>query len=184
MAQLSNPTKGDWATEALEDIEHLELKLDLEDIKSMTKSRFKKIVKEKSQQKALNYLLRKKESRNSDHAKGKHLIYKDMKMADYLYPSDMVISIDEKKWPMKCRLEDIDIGCNFRWKNKNIYCNFCISTEMDQEHLLSCKYLIGKNEIVTYIPDYQDLLLEDIDAQVYTSRIMKENYIRMKHLED
>ena len=55
---------------------------------------------------------------------------------------------------------------------------------MNQEHLLSCKYLIGKNEIVSYIPDYEDLFLEDIDAQVYTSRIMKENYIRMKHLED
>ena len=41
-----------------------------------------------------------------------------------------------------------------------------------------------KNEIVTYIPDYPDLFLEDIDAQVYTSRIMKENYNRMKHLED
>ena len=55
---------------------------------------------------------------------------------------------------------------------------------MDQKHLLSCKYLLGKNEIVTYIPDYQDLFSEDIDAQVYTSRILKENYTRMKHLED
>ena len=55
---------------------------------------------------------------------------------------------------------------------------------MDQKHLLSCKYLLGKNEIVTHIPDYQDLFLEDIDAQVYTSRILKENYTRMKHLED
>ena len=40
---------------------------------------------------------------------------------------------------------------------------------MDQKHLLSCKYLLGKNEIVTYIPDYQDLFLEDIDEQVYTT---------------
>ena len=35
IAQLSNPTKGDWATEALEVIKYLDLKLDLDDIKSM-----------------------------------------------------------------------------------------------------------------------------------------------------
>ena len=184
MAQLSNPTKGDWVTEAIEDIDYLDLKLDLEDIRSMSKSRFKKIVKCKTKQKALDYLLGKKESRNSDHSKGKQLIYNDMKMAGYLSPSDIDISIDEKKWLLKCTLEDIDLSCNFRWKNKNIYCNYCFSTEMDQKHLLSCKYLLGKNEIVTYIPDYQDLFSEDIDAQVYTSRILKENYTRMKHLED
>ena len=64
-------------------------------------------MKEKTQQMALDYILRKKESKNSDHEKRKDLIYKDMKMAGYLSPSDIVISIDEKKWLMKCRLEDI-----------------------------------------------------------------------------
>ena len=62
MAQLSNPTKGDWVTEALEDIDYLDSKLDLEDIGSMSKNRFKKIVKCKTKQKALDYLLGKKES--------------------------------------------------------------------------------------------------------------------------
>ena len=75
-------------------------------------------------------------------------------------------------------------SCNFRWKIENIYCNFYISTEKDQEHLLSCKYLIWKNEIVTYIPYYQDLFLEVIDAEEYSNRIMKDIYIRIMHLED
>ena len=52
-------------------------------------------------------------------------------------------------------------------------CNFCILTEIDQEHLLTCKYLVGKNKIVTCLPDYKDLFLKDIDEQVYTSRIKK-----------
>ena len=142
MAQLSNPTKGDWVTEALEDINYLYLKLDLEDIGNMSKNRFKKIVKCKTKQKVFDYLLGKKESRSSDHSKGKQLIYNDMKIAGYLSPSDIDISIDEKKWLLKCRLEDIDLSCNFRWKNKNIYCNYCFSTEMDQKHILSCKYLL------------------------------------------
>ena len=48
-------------------------------------------MKEKTQQMALDYILRKKESKNSDHEKRKDLIYKDMKMADYLSPSDIVV---------------------------------------------------------------------------------------------
>ena len=68
-----------------------------------------------------------------------------MKMAGYLSPSQVDISITEKKWLIKCRFEDIDISCNNRWKNENLYCSNCIFTEMDQQHLLYCKSLMGKN---------------------------------------
>lgn len=57
MAQLKNPTKGDWVTSVMEEMDELELGLQLNDIKSMTKNSFRKIVKEKVQQKALEYLL-------------------------------------------------------------------------------------------------------------------------------
>ena len=63
-------------------------------------------------------------------------------------------------------------------------CRNCISTEMNQKHLLQCKYLLGKSETVTHIPEYNDIYKEDIQAQVYTSRILKENYTRLKHQED
>ena len=62
MAQLNNPTKGDWATEVLQDIEYLDLNLDLEDIKNMPKSSFRKIVKTKTTKKALKFLLEKQGS--------------------------------------------------------------------------------------------------------------------------
>ena len=118
MAQLNNPTKGDWATEVLQDIEYLDLNLDLEDIKNMPKSSFRKIVKTKTTQKALKFLLEKQGSRNSEYAKGKLLSYFEMKMAGYLSPSQVDISITEKKWLIKCRFEDIDISCNNRGKTK------------------------------------------------------------------
>ena len=184
MAQLNNPTHGDWATEVLEDIEYLDLNMELEDIKIMSKNKFRSIVKVKTKQKALEYLLEKKGSRNSEHAKGKLLSYNEMKMADYLSPSQVNISIQEKKWILKFRVEDIDISCNNRWKNENLYCSNCISTEMDQKHLLLCKSLLGKNEIVANIPVYEDIYSEDIAKQVNTSRILKKHFIRMKHLED
>ena len=80
----------------------------------MSKAIFRKLVKESVCYSALNYLLNRKESRNSEHAKGKHLSYTSLKMAGYLSPSEVDMAISEKKWLMKCRLEDIDISCNFR----------------------------------------------------------------------
>ena len=94
MAQLNNPTQGDWATDVLEDIEYLDLNIELEEIKLMSKNRFKRIVKAKANQKALEYLLDKKGSRNSEHAKGQSLSYNEMKMAHFLSPSLVNISIE------------------------------------------------------------------------------------------
>ena len=48
MAQMRNPSKGDWVTSILEDIEEMEIGLDLEEVKNMSKKRLKKTVKEKS----------------------------------------------------------------------------------------------------------------------------------------
>ena len=54
MAQLRNPTKGDWVTTVMEEMDELEIGLQLDDIKNMTKNSFRKIVKEKVQQKRWN----------------------------------------------------------------------------------------------------------------------------------
>ena len=48
MAQMRNPTKGDWVTSGLEDIEELEKYLDIEEVKNMSKNQFKTIVKKKT----------------------------------------------------------------------------------------------------------------------------------------
>ena len=184
LAQLCNPTKGDWVTEVMNDIEDWDLNIELEDIKNTSKGMFRKLVKQNMKDKAFGSLLKKKEAINLEHAKGKGLSYIKLKMAGYLSPSEVDMSISEKKWLMKCRIEDIDISCNLRWKQENTMCRNCISTEMSQQHLLQCKYLLGKCKIVTHIPEYIDIYKEDIEAQIYISRILKENYIRMKHQED
>ena len=65
-----------------------------------------------------------------------------------LSPSQVDISITEKKWLKKCRFEDMDISRNNRWKKDNLFSYNCIFTEIDQQHLLSCKSLLGQNKIV------------------------------------
>ena len=178
MAQLNSPTNNDWVSTVLEDLEMLDFQLEIGDIKEMKKGQFKAIVKEKVKSGAFQYLLNKKAGRISENAKGKLLEYNDLEMSEYLYTKENNFSIDEKKWLFKCRLEDIDISQ--KWNNENTLCPHCPNLEFDQKHLFECQYLLGKNEIITYIPKYEDMFIGDLEEQIYASRIMKEHYTMMK----
>ena len=80
----------------------------------------------------------------------------------------------------KMQKEDIDLNANQKWNNEDKMCKNCPNTIMDQRHLLECKNLLGKNEIVSYIPTYEDLFRGDLEEQIYISRILKENLFRLK----
>ena len=101
-------------------------------------------------------------------------------MADYLTHKETKMSIDERKWLLKCRIEDIDIISNRNWNNEDIRCKICPTEDFTQRHLLYCKGLQGKNEIVSQIPEYEQLFGEDMNSQIHISRIMKDHYKRMK----
>ena len=45
-------------------------------------------------------------------------------MADYHGP-DAAMYIEEKKWLLKCRVEDIPVKANRRWQFENIMCSYC-----------------------------------------------------------
>ena len=38
----------------------------------------------------------------------------------------------------------------------NVICSSCMLKECNQSHLLDCEALIGSNQLVTYIPNYED----------------------------
>ena len=90
------------------------------------------------------------------------------------------MSIEERKWLLKCRIEDIDLISNIKWNNEDIMCKYCPNEIFTQKHLLYCFYLMGKNEILSYIPDYKDLFNGEMKEQIYISRLLKENFRRFK----
>ena len=73
MAQLSNPTQKDWVSQVLKELEDLDIKLEIEQIVSLSKEKYKEIIKEAVYRKALSDLLQRK--RQSEHAKGKLIKY-------------------------------------------------------------------------------------------------------------
>ena len=107
--------------------------------------------------KAFIHLIERKSSRNSDREKGKYLEYNELNISDYLIPTENELSIDERKWVFKCRIEDICINTNRKWNNEESKCTKCTNTIMNQRHLLEGKYISGKNEILSYMPTYEDL---------------------------
>ena len=120
-------------------MEDLKIDLELEDIKRMTKTKFKEYVNEQVRGPTFLYLMNKKISRNSDRAKGKYLEYNELDMAKYLTPMDYEISIDKNKWLFQCRIKDVDLYTNRKWNNEIDICMNCPQQIMDQRHPLECK---------------------------------------------
>ena len=182
IAQVKYPTYKDWTSQILEDMEELNIDLEFQDISDMSKERFKNIISEKIRNHAFNELLVKKLSRKSEHARGRNIKYEDLNIQEYLTETESVMSCEEKKWLFKCRTDDIDLKANFKWKYEQHCCISCKENIYEtNEHLVLCQKLMGKNELVSYIPDYKDLFGNDIDEQIYISRILKENFRIRKH---
>ena len=146
----------------------------------MSKNKFSSLVRQRVNYTSFQYLLEKNKSRKFENAIGKDIEYSEVKMAEYLNSTETDMSIDEKKWLLKCRIENIDLIPNRKWNNEDIMCKNCPNEVFTQKHLLYCSYLLGKNELLTYIPDYKDLFNGEMEDQVYINRLLKENYMRMK----
>ena len=92
---------------------------------------------------AFLYLIRKKENLISENAKGKKTVFDEFGMAEYLSPHEENVSIEEHKWLFSCRVKDVDIKANHKWKSNNIICNSCNKNQIEnQSHLLFCDYLL------------------------------------------
>ena len=61
-------------------------------------------------------------------------------------------------------------------------CDGCQIEQSTTSHTLICNALMGGNEIVTYIPNIEDLYGENEDEQVYISRLLQDNIRRMQHV--
>ena len=123
--------------------------------------------------------MKRKQGRQFENAKGKKIIYTEFKLAEYLHLENEYLTVEEKKWLFKCRVEDIDIKGNHRWKHSNIACFSCKKNiDETQRHLVFCEYLLGKNEHISYIPEYDELYNGSLDEQVYLAKILQDNFNR------
>ena len=89
--QFDEPSRGDWASTCTNDLKELNISYSLEEIRIMTKDKFKRILKEKVKESALKYLLEKKGK------KGKEIEYTTLEMAEYLQPFGNKLTVADQR---------------------------------------------------------------------------------------
>ena len=175
-AQIDKPSVGDWILTVLQDIETLNLNLSIEGILVISKSSFKKKVKQAIRDKAFEYLV----SQQATHSKAKPLKYSKLQLQPYLQPGVVDLTIKEKAFVFEARSRMMDIRDNFKIGNSDLKCRACKVEVEDQPHLLRCTKLVENGEIVRDIPNYSDLFGEDAAKVVAVSRILQRKFTMLK----
>ena len=149
--QMKNPQKKDWINTVYMNLNELEILLTLEEIEVMPIATFKKLVKLKIKEKAFIYLINQKEKRNGKGIEINHLKHE---MQNYLKSEDMNIKNDERKLILQLRTKmNFKVKSHFRRMHIDTICDGCRIAESTTEHSLECQTLLGKNELVTYLPN-------------------------------
>ena len=175
--QRDTANKYDWISTVIKDIEELDLKLTIDDIQIMPKSTFKRLVNLKTKENALNYLNELK----SAHTKVMDIVHNELEMQTYLSPNICEMTVDDAKYIFLLRSRMVDVKANYKGKYFDYLCTECGKEEETQQHVLECSKLIGKNEMLTYIPNYYDIFSKEVEEQLYVTRILREN-MRIKKI--
>ena len=109
------------------------------------------------------------------------LNYQGLEIQNYLSSEDIEITNTERKYIFQFRTQmSFGIKSHFRNMHANTICGGCQIEESTTSHTLICHALLGGNELVTYIPNMEDLYGKNEDEQVYTSRLLQDNIRRMQ----
>ena len=103
----------------------------LEEIQSLLKQKFQRMLKSAISKYALEYLLGKQKTKGSD------IKYSNMEMADYLMPNEEDLSIENKRKIFEIRNHMVDIPTNLSSSKICVKCSFCENENM--EHIYQCK---------------------------------------------
>ena len=164
--QLEQPTKGDWVSTCINDLKEMNVELDLNEIRMMTKENFKKIIKMKISEISLEYLLRKRGS------KGKEIKYDRLEMADYLQPYNKTLTLEEKRQLFSVRNRMVEIGYNFGKYEKCIMCG----EYEDMTHIYSCEYLNEEETNIKFEKIFNGNMIEQMKVfRTFEKNMNKRN---------
>ena len=85
-AQIKSPSKGDWASEAIEILKELKIEKSLEEIKDIPKNELSKIVKLSIEKNAFTYL----NSIQKLKIKGREIKYSKLMLQSYMIPRENI----------------------------------------------------------------------------------------------
>ena len=152
--QQEMPTRGDWVSSCMKDLEELQIENTLEEIRQMTKYKFTKILRKKTKDRALSYL------QNKQGSKGKEIIYSKIEMSEYLSPLNEELTFEEKRRLFEIRNKMVNIPSNFP-KSESIDKCFC-GEILKMEHVYECKVINNEENETPYEKIYTGNLSDQI----------------------
>ena len=168
--QWKYPVKDDWILQVQQDMKDFGIVLNIEEIRGKSPYTFKKYVKIKSKEFALEQLLKIK----AKHNKMENLDYTELKLQNYL--SNDFITVQEAKNQFKFRRVT-----KFQANMKNIpslsiTCPFCQVQPDTQQHSVLCHVVRSKVDVRGY---YREIFLDDIPVDI-TRTLMNITRFREK----
>ena len=136
-------TKGDWLTQVENDLQSCDIQLMEEEIKAMSRNKFKTLVKKKIRERSMLYLT----ELQAKHSKSQYL-HQGQQMQEYL--STDRLTIREKQLLFKLRSAVTPNKANFRKKYEDdLSCILCgdISSVETLHHFLTCSYLTSQPQL-------------------------------------
>ena len=154
-------------------METVKLKITFQDIEKKEKITFRKILKEKIKDEAFEFL----KNQQLNQEKIKDIIYKELKIQDYLADGDRNISVS--KMIFKARGKTLDIKSQKRWKYDDLQCTGCSQKIESGEEIMQCEYL-GSNQLgAEYSWFFSDLVSKKISAgKVIMKKLQKRKKLR------
>jgi hypothetical protein len=178
--QISNMKKKDWIFQVLTDIKELGLDLNLEDIKTMKKSKLKNKLNNAVKEKTFKDLQDKKNS----HSKVMDIKHTKLEMQRYLKANKSKISQEEAQTIFRMRSRTTEVKLNFRGKHETFECDVCHEEDENQEHLLKCRQINKHKKNERNLPDYEKLFGNNLKDQIEIAKCVIENLkIRKKLVE-
>ena len=171
-AQWNHPVKDDWTVQVKKDLQDLEIDMTLEEMRKKSKNSFKRMVKVKAKEFALDYLQKLKEK----HTKMDNLQYLDLKLQNYL--KDDAISVMEARNLYRYRTRVANFKENFKNSHQScaIACPLCMVQPDSQPHCMQCPVIKSKIDVQG---NYSDIFLEDIPSEISKTLLkiseMREN---------
>ena len=138
LAQKLSPVQGDWISLVEKDKELYDIKLSDEEVRIMSKHKFKTYIKQKSEELTLKYLSKLQQK----HSKSKLLDMNDLTISQYLL--DSRFSKAERELLFRLRSKTVDVKENFKhaYQNNDMLCQLCKLFSCTQSHVLQCPKLI------------------------------------------
>ena len=181
-ATVKNPIKNDFVRMCERYLQALNINLSFEEIENLSKWKFKRIVKEKTDKAAFEYLIQQKDKPRKDGKMSKIAIikYEKLELQQYLQHGNTNIS----KFIAKARSQTLDLKSQKKWKYGDLLCAGCGVREESAQEILSCdSFGTYKSEEIQ--PQYSCFYGDTVSDMFYCAKIMvKRMEIRKKIIEN